>query len=113
MDREQARETVKGYLEDYLRGKGINTRKPFNCLNPEHPDKHPSMSYDSRNQRCKCFSCGVSYDIFDLIRIDHGLTDDKDVFNTAYELYGISIDEPAKTQPAKKKVTATDLQPTV
>ena len=103
MDREQARDTVKGYLEDYLRGKGINPRRPFNCLNPDHPDKHPSMSYDSKNQRCKCFSCGVSYDIFDLIRIDHGLTDDKDVFNTAYELYGLTIDAPAKAEPPKKK----------
>ena len=107
MDREQARDTVKGYLEDYLRGKGINTRKPFNCLSPDHNDTHPSMSYDRRGQRCKCFSCGVSYDIFDLIGIDYGLSDDKDIFNKAYELYNISIDAPAKTTaPAKKKPEA-------
>lgn len=107
MDREQARDTVKGYLEDYLRSKGINTRKPFNCLSPDHNDTHPSMSYDRRGQRCKCFSCGVSYDIFDLIGIDYGLSDDKDIFNKAYELYNISIDAPAKTTaPAKKKPAA-------
>lgn len=107
MDREQARDTVKGYLEDYLRSKGINTRKPFNCLSPDHNDTHPSMSYDRRGQRCKCFSCGVSYDIFDLIGIDYGLSDDKDIFNKAYELYNISIDAPAKTTaPAKKKPEA-------
>ncbi len=105
MDREQARDTVKGYLGDYLSSKGINTRKPFNCLNPDHADQHPSMSYDRRRQRCKCFSCGVSYDIFDLIRIDYGLTDDKDVFNKAYELYNITIDSPqaAERKPAPKK----------
>ena len=108
MDREQARDTVKGYLEDYLRGKGINTRKPFNCLSPDHNDTHPSMSYDRRGQRCKCFSCGVSYDIFDLIGIDYGLSDDKDIFNKAYELYNISIDAPAQNskEPAKKKPEA-------
>ena len=100
MDREQAKDIVKGYLGDYLHGKGINTRKPFTCLNPEHPDKHPSMSYDSKRQRCKCFSCGVSYDIFDLIGIDYGLTDDKDIFNKAYELYGLKIDSP---QPSENK----------
>ena len=102
MDREQARETVKGYIEEYLRSKGINTRKPFNCLSPDHADAHPSMSYDSKHQRCKCFSCGVSYDIFDLIRIDYGLTDDKDVFNKAYELYGLTIDKEEKgAQPSR------------
>lgn len=108
MDREQARDTVKGYLEDYLRSKGINTRKPFNCLSPDHNDTHPSMSYDRRGQRCKCFSCGVSYDIFDLIGIDYGLSDDKDIFNKAYELYNINIDAPAKNskEPAKKKPAA-------
>ena len=105
MDREQARDIVKGYLGDYLNSKGINTRKPFNCLNPEHPDRHPSMSYDSKRQRCKCFSCGASYDIFDLIGIDYGLTDDKDIFNKAYEMYGLTIDspQPAERKPQQKK----------
>lgn len=109
MDRETAKEIVKGYLEDYLRNKGINTRKPFNCLNPDHPDKHPSMSYDRQRQRCKCFSCGASYDIFDLIGIDYGLADDKAVFEKAYNLYGLTIDSPqqergkvAPAQPAQK-----------
>ena len=105
MDREQARDIVKGYLGEYLNSKGINTRKPFNCLNPEHPDRRPSMSYDSKRQRCKCFSCGASYDIFDLIRIDYGLSEDIDVFNKAYELYGLTIDsqQPAEQKPAPKK----------
>lgn len=102
MDREQARSIVKGYLEDYLKGKGINTRKPFRCLNPDHPDKHPSMSYDRERQRCKCFSCGASYDIFDLIGIDYGLKEDKDIFNKAYELYNIDT-SPPQTKPAPKK----------
>ncbi len=107
MNREQAKDIVKGYLGDYLSSKGINTRKPFNCLNPEHPDRHPSMSYDSSRQRCKCFSCGASYDIFDLIGIDYGLTEAKDIFNKAYELYGLTIDSPQQDQgkpaPAQKK----------
>lgn len=91
MDREQAKDIVKGYLGDYLQSKGINTRKPFTCLNPDHPDKHPSMSMDKRNNRCKCFSCGASYDIFDLIGIDYGLTDPGEIFKKAYELYNVNI----------------------
>ena len=103
MDREQAKDIVKGYLGEYLRSKGIDIRKPFHCLNPDHPDKHPSMSYDSRGQRCKCFSCGVSYDIFDLIRLDYGLTQNTDVFNKAYELYGITIDSQKQTEKQTEK----------
>ena len=108
MDREQAKETVKGYLEEYLRGKGINTSRPFTCLNPEHPDKHPSMSFDRNRQRCKCFSCGVSYDIFDLIGMDYGITEDKEKFDKAYELYGLKIDEKkAPDKPENKKPVKT------
>lgn len=93
MDKEQARETVRGYLPDYLREKGINPRKNFNCLNPDHPDKNPSMSYDKEKQRCHCFGCGVSYDIFDLIKLDYGFSTLGEAFRKAYGLYGISIDE--------------------
>ena len=105
MDREQAKDTVKGYLEDYLRSKGINTRTPFKCLNPEHEDKHPSMSFDRSRNRCKCFACGAGDDIFDLIGIDYGLTDQKDIFAKAYELYNITIDKtvPAQKKPAQKQ----------
>ena len=102
MDRDQAKDIVKGYLDDYLRSKGINTRTPFKCLNPEHEDRHPSMSYDRTRNRCKCFSCGAAYDIFDLIGMDYGLAEQKDIFNKAYELYNISIDKPATDAvPAK------------
>lgn len=105
MDREQARDIVRRYMGDYLQGKGIDTSKPFRCLNPEHPDKHPSMSYDRQRFRCKCFSCGATYDIFDLIRQDYGLTEDIAVFNKAYELYGITLDG---NQPERKPAPKAD-----
>ena len=105
MNREQAKDLVKSYLESYLQSKGINTSKPFRCLNPDHADRHPSMSYDKERLRVKCFSCGASYDIFDLIGIDYGLTDPKDIFNKAYELYNITIDDTqsAAAMPARKE----------
>ena len=92
MDREQAKELIKLELPNYLQQKGIDINKPFNCLNPQHPDRHPSMSYDKKNNKCKCFSCDASYDIFDLISIDYNITG-KDLFNKAYELYGITFDK--------------------
>ena len=99
MDREQARDLVKSYLGDYLKSKGIDTRNHFRCLNPEHNDKTPSMSYNKKGEYCHCFGCNRNYDIFDLIGIDYGLTDVKDMFNKAYELYNITIDE---KEPIKK-----------
>lgn len=97
MDREQAKETAKGRIEEYLSGKGINTRKPFNCLNPEHTDRTPSMSLDRRHNRVKCFSCGESYDVFDLIGMDYGITDKGEQFKKAYELFGIRVDGSRQT----------------
>ena len=63
MNPEEAKESAKSHLLDYLNAKGINTSTNFSCLNPAHEDKHPSMSFDSRRNRCHCFSCGVDYDI--------------------------------------------------
>ena len=109
MDREQAKELVKDRLESYLQGKGINTRSNFNCLNPDHIDKTPSMSYVREDRHgngnyCYCHSCKAKYDIFDLIGMDYGLTEDRDIFNKAYDLYGITIDgTKTDSKPAQKK----------
>lgn len=92
MTREQAKEYVKGQLENYLISKGIKTRSPFYCLNPAHNDSHPSMSFDPRRNKCKCFSCGADYDTLDLIGIDYGLSG-ADLFNKAYSLYNLTIDD--------------------
>lgn len=92
MNREQAKEYVKQGLEGYLIQKGINTRKPFRCLNPAHNDNKPSMSYDRNRQKAHCFSCGADYDTFDLIGIEYGLTDDAAIFSKGYELFGLDIE---------------------
>ena len=100
MDREQARDTAKGMIEAYLQQKDINTRKAFCCLNPQHADSNPSMSLDRKHNRAKCFACGASYDVFDLIGMDYGLTDSKDIFAKAYEVLGIHIDgTPRRSKP--------------
>lgn len=101
MDRDTARSIVRDNLESYLQGQGINTRKPFNCLNPDHTDSNPSMSYDRKRNKCHCFSCGADYDTLDLIGIDYGLTDPTEIFNKAYQLYGLEIDS-YKTTDARE-----------
>jgi len=102
MTREQAKDYIKGELERYLSGKGINIRKNFRCLNPEHNDQHPSMSYDASRQKIKCFSCGVSWDTLDLIGAEYGLSGN-DLFLKAYEIFGLTVenDRPSKRTTAK------------
>lgn len=97
MDRDTAKQYVKAELELYLQGRGINTSRPFRCLNPAHNDNKPSMSIDRSSKsglHCHCFSCHAYYDTFDLIGIEYGLTEETDIFNKAYEIFGIEIDSP-------------------
>jgi replicative DNA helicase len=99
MDREQAKETVKSYLPDWLESHGYSTRKPFICLNPDHPDTNPSMSYDRKRNKVHCFACGADYDLLDLIGIEYGLTDQRAIFDKAYSLYGLDVER--KSDPRK------------
>jgi len=102
------KQDVKEQLESYLQERGVDTTKPFRCLNPEHEDKNPSMSFNSKNGiQVKCFGCGLSYDIFDLIGIDYGLTDDKEIFNKASELY-LNLLTDNKSKPIRIKQNAKD-----
>lgn len=103
MTREQAKEEAKRYTESYLRGKGLNTRRPFKCINPQHADSHPSMSYDTRRNKCHCFSCGADYDIFDLIGIEYGIVDDKEKFDKTYQVLNISITDNKPAAPNQKQ----------
>lgn len=96
MNREIAKHKAKEKIKDYLLSKGINinSKHHFRCLNPMHPDKKPSMSYDSKTYSVRCWSeCNTNYDIFDLVGLEYGLTSDKDKFKKVYEMYNIEIDK--------------------
>jgi replicative DNA helicase len=81
-------EDLKPFLEEYLRQKGINPHKTFKCLSPCHEDIHPSMSFDRKLLRTHCFSCGINYDLFDLIGLDYKLPAFADQSTKAFELFG-------------------------
>ena len=51
MDRDQAKGVVKEALAQYLEQTGRPLNKPFHCLNPDHNDNKPSMSYDKKRQK--------------------------------------------------------------
>ena len=109
MNRNQAKDSAKSKITDYLKSKGIkNLNNNFSCLNPHHLDKNPSMSYDKNRQKVHCFSCNADYDIFDLISTQYGLSDDKEIFNKTYEWCGITLDITNKTYfPLQEKYNIT------
>lgn len=101
MKRKEAREYVRQHLKEYLEYQGIDTRRNFKCINPNHQDNTPSMSYNEKNvQRpyVHCFSCNSTYDIFDVIGIFNNVYEFKDKEKIAYEFFNILIDD---EQPLK------------
>ena len=91
MTREEARDYCKGFIEQYLQEKGINTRHNFKCLNPAHTEKNPSMGL--KNNNCHCFSCNASYDIFDLIALDNGYQlRSREAMEATYRYCGVSVE---------------------
>lgn len=79
---------VKCLLPLYLELEhSINTRHLFRCLNPQHEDNHPSMGYNSKNQTVHCFACSATYDIFDLVGLDHPSVNPRDRFIRTFQLY--------------------------
>ena len=112
MNREQAEQTIKGELESYLQNRGINTARPFRCLNPMHQDNNPSMSYDRARCKAHCFSCLADYSTLDLIGIDYNLTEYSEILKKGCELYGITIDsEPMQNRPPKAPALRADAEP--
>lgn len=105
MNREQAKEYLKEQLVDYLEKNNINTRGNFLCVNPDHQESTPSMSYDKRRNKVHCFGCMADYDIFNLIEIDYGLENFSEQFKKACELYDITLEDSGKpNKPQKQNV---------
>lgn len=82
-------ERARDFLPDYLFSKGIDIKKPFHCLNPLHNDRNPSMSYFAKGKNVHCFSCGESYDIFNLVGMDYSLISFLEQYNKVCEIFGI------------------------
>lgn len=91
MDFYECKREVKRMLPQYLENKGINIRRNFQCLNPDHHDNHPSMGLMRGGERVHCLSCGATYDLIDLVGIDYGLNA-SEATKMAFDLYGLSPD---------------------
>lgn len=89
------KELLRPYIEEYLMQKGLPLRSKFTCLNPDHEDKHPSMSYHRESKSVRCFACGKVYDIFDLVGQDYSLNDFKAKALKVCEIFNISAELPS------------------
>lgn len=111
-------DSLRPCLETYLRDSGINPARRFRCLNPEHPDRHPSMHYDSRRHKVHCFSCEADYDLFDLLQLDLNLSSPAEALAEASRRYGTGSYAPSSagtrqsTPSAPPRQTAEPVQET-
>ncbi len=66
---------LKQFLPEYMAQKRIliggKRSRMIHCINPDHEDRNPSMSYNRKSQTLHCFACGVNYDLFDVIKMDY------------------------------------------
>ena len=103
-------ETLRPYLGDYLRQRGINPQKRFRCLNPAHLDRNPSMGYDPRREKVHCFACGADYDLFDLLALEENLPTPADALRRASQLYGHGTPQ-GEVPRGEEKQTETGRRP--
>lgn len=104
-DFERMNQELKRYLPEYIRDtRGIDVcdGKNIKCLNPEHDDTTPSMTYYSKDNKLYCHACNTTYDIIDLITMDRGITA-AEACKWGCEHFGIS-DISAQT-PMERKET--------
>lgn len=87
-------------MQEQLSNMGIsNINKNFSCLNPNHPDKNPSMSYNKKNNTVHCFSCLSTYNLIDLIRLETNL-DGASLYEFILKKYGITVTKENKNKKA-------------
>ena len=99
MDRQTAKEEIKGREPDFLEkakhkvnghtsyicpccGNGGGSSGDGIALDPHSP----------RAKRYKCFVCGLSEDIIGLWKLHKGITEDREAFTTLYDYYGLQVD---------------------
>ena len=111
MDHDDAKVYLRTRMEDYLvtHHKVRNLRMNFPCVNASahtHGDRNPSMHFYPDSNRCKCFACGISCDIFEFIRIDYGFAGFDETLRKACELYDVQITRHVKKDDEYRRVYA-------
>jgi hypothetical protein len=90
ISRDEAKELARERLVEVLAEviPDFRPEKAFRCVNPSHPDRHPSMRFLSRANMVRCFSCGWSGDTFDVAAAVYGL-DAAGAFAKVYDMLSL------------------------
>lgn len=92
---------LKDYAEAHLqRGRERNTYICPSCKSGT--GAHRTAALTIKNDRFKCFKCGVSGDVFDLIGIAEGIEEKREQLERAAELAGVNLQDAPRTQPRPK-----------
>jgi replicative DNA helicase len=97
MDRQEAREQLKGQLKSYVesitsKSKGANMYVCPLCGSGTGSHNTGAFSITKDGKSWKCFSCNKGGDIFDLIGEHEQIADHSEQLKRAGELYGITIE---------------------
>lgn len=94
MDREQAKNYIRENPEQYLQKD--NSGKGYICpMCSSGTGKNGTGMTTKDGIHFTCWSCNdiQNNDIIDIIGIENQITDTREIFNKAYEIYGIEVDE--------------------
>lgn len=110
MDRDTAREELKGYLTEYVQSITNSSRKAGRgmytcpiCGSGTGKSKTGAFSITPDGTSWKCFACQQGGDIFDLIGKVENLTDHTAQLERASALFGVPVDSYSGTRPEYQK----------
>ena len=106
MQRQEAREELKGKLTEYVntvtrKSKGANMYVCPLCNSGEGKNGTGAFSINSNKTEWKCFSCNAGGDIFDLYGAINATTDYNKQLEELSKLYGLTI-EADRSRPEEK-----------
>lgn len=88
----------------------------FNTLAHKNGDRHPSLAFDPKTNKFKCFACGVSGDTIDLVAKVENLSY-IEAYRRLADLMGVSLEKskgertPSRASRIVREVKATNYQP--
>lgn len=104
------KEELKATLADYLARTGRSLTKNFQCPNHhahKNGDEKPSATYYAKSNTVYCHMEGRSFDIFDIIGLDEGITDFTEQYRRAAELAGMTREQRTNRRKTPEKESET------
>lgn len=121
---DEARESLKLRLADYVKGKTKKSGSNYDCPIPgcnsgKGKNKTGAFSIAPNGKHWKCFSCGASGDLFDLIGALEGISGHGEQVRRAAVIFGVDINdskefgettgaEQVSAKPAEEKTAPAD-----